>query len=72
MRDFDFRPDTPIEQGIQQFVAWFREYRHVYLYVGVHGAFIRDNLDSLMGPSDNAIVANDYSQKNLHRIAPFG
>jgi UDP-glucuronate 4-epimerase len=27
MRDFDFRPDTPIEQGIRRFVAWFRDYR---------------------------------------------
>lgn len=27
MRDFDFRPDTPIEEGIRLFVAWFRDYR---------------------------------------------
>jgi UDP-glucuronate 4-epimerase len=27
VRDFDFRPDTPIEHGIAEFVSWFREYR---------------------------------------------
>jgi UDP-glucuronate 4-epimerase len=27
MRDFDFRPDTPIEDGIRRFAAWFRDYR---------------------------------------------
>jgi UDP-glucuronate 4-epimerase len=27
MRDFDFRPDTPIEEGVRQFAAWFRDYR---------------------------------------------
>jgi UDP-glucuronate 4-epimerase len=27
MRDFDFRPHTPIEEGIRLFVAWFRDYR---------------------------------------------
>lgn len=27
MRDFGFRPETPIEQGVQRFVAWFRDYR---------------------------------------------
>lgn len=28
MRDFDFRPDTPIEEGIRRFAAWFRDYHH--------------------------------------------
>lgn len=27
VRDFGFRPDTPIEEGIRRFVEWFREYR---------------------------------------------
>ena len=27
MRDFGFRPDTPIEEGVRRFMAWFREYR---------------------------------------------
>lgn len=27
MRDFNFRPRTPIEEGIRLFVAWFRDYR---------------------------------------------
>ena len=26
MRDFGFRPDTPIEEGVRRFVAWFRDY----------------------------------------------
>jgi UDP-glucuronate 4-epimerase len=26
MRDAGFRPDTPIEDGIRRFIAWFREY----------------------------------------------
>jgi UDP-glucuronate 4-epimerase len=26
MRDFDFRPDTPIDQGVACFIGWFREY----------------------------------------------
>jgi UDP-glucuronate 4-epimerase len=26
MRDVGFRPDTPIEQGIRRFTAWYREY----------------------------------------------
>jgi len=26
MRDFDFKPDTPISEGLQRFVAWYREY----------------------------------------------
>lgn len=28
MRDFDFKPDTPIEDGLKEFVAWFRDYYH--------------------------------------------
>lgn len=26
MRDFDFKPDTPISVGLQKFVDWYREY----------------------------------------------
>lgn len=26
MRDFDFKPDTPIEAGLEKFVKWYREY----------------------------------------------
>ncbi|NLN86091.1 MAG: NAD-dependent epimerase [Syntrophomonadaceae bacterium] len=26
MRDFDFKPDTPISEGLQRFVQWYREY----------------------------------------------
>ena len=26
MRDVDFRPDTPIEKGINEFVRWYRDY----------------------------------------------
>ena len=26
MRDYDFKPDTPIETGLQKFVDWYREY----------------------------------------------
>ena len=26
MEDFDFRPDTSIEEGLSEFVAWFKEY----------------------------------------------
>jgi UDP-glucuronate 4-epimerase len=29
MRDVDFRPNTPIEEGIARFVAWYREYHAV-------------------------------------------
>jgi UDP-glucuronate 4-epimerase len=29
MRDFGFRPDTPIEEGVRRFVAWYRDYRHL-------------------------------------------
>ncbi len=25
-RDFDFRPDTPLEQGLSAFVDWFHSY----------------------------------------------
>jgi UDP-glucuronate 4-epimerase len=27
MRDVGFRPDTSIEEGIREFVGWFRDYR---------------------------------------------
>lgn len=26
MRDYDFKPDTPIEEGLSKFVAWYKEY----------------------------------------------
>jgi UDP-glucuronate 4-epimerase len=29
MRDVGFQPSTPIEQGIQRFVDWYRHYHHV-------------------------------------------
>ncbi|MEQ8201165.1 MAG: NAD-dependent epimerase [Syntrophomonadaceae bacterium] len=29
MRDFDFKPDTPIAVGLQRFVDWYREYHGV-------------------------------------------
>ncbi len=29
MRDVGFQPATPIEQGIQRFVDWYRDYHHV-------------------------------------------
>jgi UDP-glucuronate 4-epimerase len=29
MRDIGFRPSTPIERGIDRFVAWFREYHAI-------------------------------------------
>ncbi len=28
-RDVGFRPDTPIEAGIEKFVRWFRDYHHL-------------------------------------------
>lgn len=28
MRDYDFKPDTPIEEGLKEFVTWFKEYYH--------------------------------------------
>jgi UDP-glucuronate 4-epimerase len=28
VRDVGFKPDTPIEVGIDRFVAWYREYYH--------------------------------------------
>jgi len=28
MHDYDFKPDTPIEDGLKEFVAWFKEYYH--------------------------------------------
>lgn len=27
MRDVNFRPNTPIEEGIRRFIAWYRQYR---------------------------------------------
>lgn len=29
MKDFDFKPDTSIEEGLSAFVKWFQEYYHV-------------------------------------------
>lgn len=29
MRDYDFKPDTTIEEGLSRFVAWYREYYKV-------------------------------------------
>ena len=29
VRDVDFHPSTPIEEGIAKFVAWYREYYKV-------------------------------------------
>ncbi len=29
MRDVGFRPSTPIAEGIQRFVSWYRDYHHV-------------------------------------------
>lgn len=26
MRDYDFKPDTPIEEGLARFVEWYRDY----------------------------------------------
>jgi UDP-glucuronate 4-epimerase len=26
MEDFDFRPNTPLEQGLEAFVSWFKLY----------------------------------------------
>jgi UDP-glucuronate 4-epimerase len=26
VRDFDYRPDTPIEEGVRRFVDWYRQY----------------------------------------------
>jgi len=26
MEDFDFKPDTPLEQGLASFVNWFKSY----------------------------------------------
>jgi UDP-glucuronate 4-epimerase len=26
VRDVDFKPDTPIEEGIKRFVAWYKGY----------------------------------------------
>jgi UDP-glucuronate 4-epimerase len=27
-RDFDYRPGTPIQEGIDRFVAWYRRFYH--------------------------------------------
>lgn len=29
MKDFDFKPDTPIKEGLRKFVEWFKEYHQV-------------------------------------------
>ena len=29
MRDFDFKPSTPIEAGLARFVEWFKEYYNI-------------------------------------------
>ena len=29
MRDVGFRPSTPIEEGVANFVAWYRQYHHL-------------------------------------------
>ena len=29
VRDFDFRPNTPVKEGIARFVKWYREYYKV-------------------------------------------
>jgi UDP-glucuronate 4-epimerase len=29
MDDVGFRPDTPLQEGVQRFVDWYREYYHV-------------------------------------------
>jgi UDP-glucuronate 4-epimerase len=26
VRDVGFAPDTPIEEGVERFIAWYREY----------------------------------------------
>jgi UDP-glucuronate 4-epimerase len=26
VRDYGYNPDTPVEEGIQKFVDWYREY----------------------------------------------
>jgi UDP-glucuronate 4-epimerase len=26
MRDVGFRPATPVEQGVRNFIAWYRDY----------------------------------------------
>lgn len=26
MRDYDFKPDTPLEEGLRNFAMWYREY----------------------------------------------
>ena len=40
MRDVGFRPETPIEEGIGRFVAWYREY-YGYEHPS-HAAALRD------------------------------
>jgi UDP-glucuronate 4-epimerase len=29
LRDVDYQPNTPIEVGIQNFVAWYKEYHQI-------------------------------------------
>ncbi len=29
INDYNYKPDTPIKKGIQQFIAWYREYYKV-------------------------------------------
>lgn len=29
VEDFDFKPDTPISEGLARFAAWYREYYHI-------------------------------------------
>lgn len=29
MKDFDFKPDTPIKEGLRKFVEWFKEYYQI-------------------------------------------
>lgn len=40
MKDFDFKPDTPIEVGLERFVKWYREYyfstSNIYSYTEKH------------------------------------
>ena len=31
MREIDFKPSTPIEEGVGKFVDWYKEYYHVKL-----------------------------------------
>ena len=31
-KDVDFRPNTPIEEGIERFVAWYRDYYKIPVF----------------------------------------